>query len=180
MNDTKAESRTPTAPAAQRRRAPATHSVTMCAIDRDQTVEAGHCLLVWFRSRDVVGSFSGGQEGEGKNVKIALLRIENFRGIKSGTIHFRDHTVLIGPNNSGKTTIIEALALILGRDRLVRSLTEHDFFGSNPQPADRIRIVATITGFEPEDFAEHPDWFLDGRGVPTWFARHCSAVAHWP
>ena len=102
-------------------------------------------------------------------MKIALLRIENFRGIRSGTIQFRDHSVLIGPNNSGKTTIIEALALILGRDRLVRNLTEHDFFGSNPQSADRIRLVATITGFEPEDFAEHPDWFLDGRGVPAWF-----------
>jgi putative ATP-dependent endonuclease of OLD family len=102
-------------------------------------------------------------------MKIALLDIENFRGIKSGTVHFRDHTVLIGPNNCGKTTIIEALALVLGRDRLVRNLTEHDFFNSDPQPADRIRIVATITGFEPEDFSAHPDWFRDGRGVPGWF-----------
>jgi putative ATP-dependent endonuclease of OLD family len=102
-------------------------------------------------------------------VKIALLKIENFRGIRSGTVRFRDHTVLIGPNNSGKTTIIEALALILGRDRLVRNLTEHDFFGSDPKPADRIRITATITGFEPDDFTEHPEWFLDGRGVPSWF-----------
>lgn len=102
-------------------------------------------------------------------MKIALLNIENFRGIRSGTVRFRDHTVLIGPNNSGKTTIIEALALILGRDRLVRNLTEHDFFGSDPEPAERIRITATITGFEPDDFTEHPDWFLDGRGVPLWF-----------
>jgi hypothetical protein len=102
-------------------------------------------------------------------VKIALLKIENYRGIREGQIQFRDHTVIIGPNNSGKTTIIEALALVLGRDRLVRNLTEHDFFGSDPQPADRIRIVATITGFEPEDLMAHPDWFRDGRGVPVWF-----------
>ena len=98
-----------------------------------------------------------------------LLKIENYRGIRRGQIQFRDHTVMIGRNNSGKTTIIEALALVLGRDRLVRNLTEHDFFGSDPQPADRIRIVATITGFEPEDFTAHPDWFRDGRGVPVWF-----------
>lgn len=110
-------------------------------------------------------------------MKIALLKIENFRGISSGTIQFRDHTVLIGPNNSGKTTIIEALALILGRDRLVRNLTEHDFFGSDPQPADRIRITATITGFDPEDFTEHPDWFLDGRGVPRWFDSQTGEAA---
>lgn len=102
-------------------------------------------------------------------MQIALLKIENFRGIRSGTVQFRDPTVLIGPNNSGKTTIIEALALVLGRERLVRTLTEHDFFGSDPQPADRIRILATITGFAPEDFTAHPDWFRDGRGVPKWF-----------
>ena len=101
-------------------------------------------------------------------MKVVLLKIENYRGIRHGQIHFRDHTVMIGPNNSGKTTIIEALALVLGRDRLVRNLTEHDFFGSNP-PADRIRIIATIAGFEPDDFTAHPDWIRDGRGVPTWF-----------
>ena len=102
-------------------------------------------------------------------MKVVLLTIENFRGIRFGTIQFRDHTVLIGPNNSGKTTILEALALVLGRDRLVRTLTEHDFFGSNPRPADRIKITATLAGFEPEDFTEHTEWFRDGRGVPFWF-----------
>jgi putative ATP-dependent endonuclease of OLD family len=102
-------------------------------------------------------------------MQVALLQIENFRGIRSGKLRFRDHTVLIGPNNSGKTTIVEALALVLGRDRLVRSLTEHDFHGSDPKPSDRIKIIATITGFEPEDFSTHTDWFREGRGVPCWF-----------
>lgn len=102
-------------------------------------------------------------------MKVVLLEIENFRGIRSGTIQFRDHSVLIGPNNSGKTTVVEALALVLGRDRLIRNLTEHDFFGSNPEPLSRIKITATLAGFEPEDFAEHTDWFRDGRGVPFWF-----------
>jgi len=102
-------------------------------------------------------------------MRIALLEIENFRGIRSGKVIFSDHSVLIGPNNSGKTTIIEALALVLGRDRLVRSLTEHDFFGSDPAANDRLKIVATITGFRTEDPADHPDWFRDGRGVPFWF-----------
>jgi len=52
-------------------------------------------------------------------VKVASLSIENFRGIMSGKVQFADHVVLVGPNNSGKTTIIESLALVLGRDRLV-------------------------------------------------------------
>ncbi len=90
-------------------------------------------------------------------MKIALLEIDNFRGIRTGKVVFADHTVLIGPNNSGKTTVVEALALVLGRDRLVRSLTEHDFFGSNPEAVDRIKIVATIVGFGTENAADHPD-----------------------
>jgi putative ATP-dependent endonuclease of OLD family len=109
-------------------------------------------------------------------VKVQLLSIENFRGIRSGKIQFRDHTVLVGPNNSGKTTIIEALALILGRDRLVRDLTEHDFFGSNPEAADRIRIIATITDFGSDDFTVLPEWFRDGRGVPVWFDAQAGDV----
>lgn len=102
-------------------------------------------------------------------MQVALLQIENFRGIRNGTVQFRNHTVLIGPNNSGKTTIVEALALVLGRDRLIRTLTEHDFYGSDPEPTSRIKIIATITGFEPEDFTAHTDWFREGRGVPVWF-----------
>jgi putative ATP-dependent endonuclease of the OLD family len=102
-------------------------------------------------------------------MQVALLQIKNFRGIRNGKVQFRNHTILIGPNNSGKTTIVEALALVLGRDRLVRSLTEHDFYGSDPEPASRIKIIATITGFEPDDLRAHTDWFREGRGVPVWF-----------
>jgi predicted ATP-dependent endonuclease of OLD family len=82
---------------------------------------------------------------------IAELDIKNFRGIRAGRVRFGTFTVLIGANNSGKTTITEALALLFGRDRLVRTLTEHDFSGSVPEPQDRIRIVATIIGFAPND-----------------------------
>ena len=61
-------------------------------------------------------------------MRVSLLEIEGFRGIRTGRVQFLDHTVLIGPNNSGKTTIVEALALVLGRDRLVRNITEHRIF----------------------------------------------------
>lgn len=109
-------------------------------------------------------------------MKIALLEIKNFRGIRDGKVIFRDHSVVIGANNSGKTTIVEALALVLGRDRLVRTLTEHDFFGSDPGANDRVKIVATVTGFATDDPADHPDWFRDGRGVPMWFDRTAETV----
>jgi putative ATP-dependent endonuclease of the OLD family len=102
-------------------------------------------------------------------VRIAKLEIENFRGIRQGEVSFSPHTVLVGPNNCGKTTVIEALALLFGRDRMIRRLTEHDFFGSNPQPADRIRLVATVIGFEGDDPTQHLDWFRDDRGIVKWW-----------
>lgn len=109
-------------------------------------------------------------------MRISSLRIENFRGVRSGFIRFGTHPVLVGDNNSGKTTLIEALALLLGRDRLVRELTEHDFYGSCPQPVDRIKLVATITGF-PNDDPEHSShWFRDGRAVVKWVDEATDAV----
>ena len=48
------------------------------------------------------------------------------------------------PDGSGKSTIIDALSLVFGRTRLVRELTEHDFYGSCPEATSRIRIVATL------------------------------------
>lgn len=55
-----------------------------------------------------------------------------------------------------------------GRDRLVRELTEHDFFGSNPQAADRIKIVATVTVFPDDDPEQSCQWFRDERAVVKW------------
>lgn len=109
-------------------------------------------------------------------MQIADLHIENFRGIRSGYVQFGQHSVLVGPSNCGKTTIIEALALIFGRDRMVRALTEHDFFGGDPQPTDRIRLIATIIGFEGDNAADFPEWFRDDRGVPKWWHPAIGAV----
>ena len=63
-------------------------------------------------------------------MKIRKLIVENFRGIKSAEILFDGHTVLIGDNNAGKSTILEAIDLVLGPDRLSRVpvIDEHDFY----------------------------------------------------
>ncbi|MBU2527590.1 MAG: AAA family ATPase [Bacteroidetes bacterium] len=100
---------------------------------------------------------------------VVGLNISGFRGVHSANIALGRHTVLVGPNNSGKTTIIEALALLFGRDRLVRRLTEHDFHGSAPNEAARILCIATVTGFVPNDPQHHPSWFSAERGVEKWF-----------
>jgi predicted ATPase len=100
---------------------------------------------------------------------IRQLDIENFRGIKRAQVDFGERqTVLVGPNGAGKSTVLETFALLFGRDRLVRMLTEHDFYGSNPEAGDRIRLIATMTGFSSNIAAEHSQWFSERRGVPKW------------
>jgi len=63
-------------------------------------------------------------------VRACRLGIRNFRGVKSATLLLPKNGVLIGDNNTGKTTILEALDLVLGPDRLNRQppIDEHDFF----------------------------------------------------
>ncbi|MBW0007151.1 MAG: AAA family ATPase [Sphingomonas sp.] len=111
---------------------------------------------------------------------IVRLKILGFRGISSADLTLGRHVVLVGPNNSGKTTVIEALALLFGRDRLVRRLTEHDFHGSAPDEGSRIICIATVTGFAPNDPQHHPSWFSPERGVEKWLDPHANTLSAVP
>lgn len=66
-------------------------------------------------------------------MRVTRLSIENFRGIAKTELHFTGHTLLIGGNNVGKSTICEALDLVLGPDRLSRMppVEEFDFRNAN-------------------------------------------------
>ena len=84
-------------------------------------------------------------------MKVSRVGIRNFRGINSATILLPNHAVLIGDNNTGKTTILEAIDLVLGPDRLNRRppIDEHDFFqgkytvaAAEPAVADGIAAKA--------------------------------------
>ena len=101
-------------------------------------------------------------------MRAARLRIEGFRGIRNGEFVLHQKTAIVGSNGCGKSTIVDALSLVLGKPRMVRNLTEHDFTGSCPKPSDRFTIVATIADFSSEDPSDHPDWFRMGRAIPKW------------
>lgn len=111
---------------------------------------------------------------------VVRLKIHGFRGVRSADIALGHHSVLVGPNNSGKTTIIEALALLFGRDRLVRRLTEHDFYGSAPDETARILCIATVVGFTPNDPHHHPSWFSLERGVEKWLDPNAKTLSAAP
>lgn len=101
---------------------------------------------------------------------VCHLSIENFRGIENAKIVLGEHCVLLGTNNVGKSSIVDAIGLALGRDRLVRQLGDYDFFGGLPEAASRIKIVATITGFDPDELGDQFDWFNTEDGaVHMWW-----------
>lgn len=89
-------------------------------------------------------------------MRIRLLEIENFRGIEEGRVVFQQHTLLVGGNNAGKSTVCEALELVLGPERLYRRpiIDEHDFsrgvyLGDEGGPRE-IRIRAVLTDLSDE------------------------------
>lgn len=101
-------------------------------------------------------------------MKISRLKIENFRGIKAAELLFPDHVVLIGDNNTGKSTILEAIDLVLGPDRLSRRppIDEHDFYvgryfsvSATGEPAEEPEVPVESGAAEPvaEDAEPAPE-----------------------
>lgn len=71
-------------------------------------------------------------------MRISNLSIRNFRGIQEANFNLTDSQVFLGDNNTGKTTVLEALNLALGPDRLNRfpPIDEHDFFQGHYLPLE--------------------------------------------
>jgi putative ATP-dependent endonuclease of OLD family len=63
-------------------------------------------------------------------MRIVRLHIERFRSIRSATLFPADHNVYLGPNNLGKTAVLEALNLLLNPEIATRGavVDENDFY----------------------------------------------------
>jgi len=101
-------------------------------------------------------------------MQICQLKIQNFRGISSSTLIFPNHVVLVGDNNTGKSTVLEAIDLVLGPDRLNRTpvIDEHDFYIGKYQSMQgelyKIIIEATVTDLSDDQknkFYEYIEWW---------------------
>lgn len=115
-------------------------------------------------------------------MKLYSIAIENFRGIRSAKLILPHHAVLIGDNNTGKSSVLEAIDLVLGPDRLSRRppVDEHDFYqgkyltvdgegaeGAVPAEAPKITVEVTITSLSAEQqarFGDYVEWLKTSTG----------------
>lgn len=101
-------------------------------------------------------------------MRIARLKINNFRGIKQGELLIPSHAVMVGDNNIGKSSLLEAIDLVLGPERLARRpvIDEHDFYAGQYIDGDgkpvliQIEVVvADLSEDQTRHFRNHIEWW---------------------
>lgn len=102
---------------------------------------------------------------------LTKLRIENYRGIKALELDLDETTVLVGENNSGKTTVLHALRACLqmlrtsGRSSPFEEFDLHfDSQTADPTSAPAIAITLTFEESMPEEWPEEVNQLLGGDG----------------
>jgi len=87
-------------------------------------------------------------------MRISQVEIKNFRSIKHLVIDLDDTTVLVGPNNAGKTAILDAIRIVLNRRWGKRGtrFSEYDIHLENESsdPKDSSGITIEIRTEEKE------------------------------
>jgi putative ATP-dependent endonuclease of OLD family len=103
-------------------------------------------------------------------MRIARLSIKNFRGVRGGTLLLPPHAALVGDNNIGKSTVFEAIDLVLGPERLARRpvIDEHDFYAGEYLDAkgDPVLVwvevvVVDLSEEQARHFRDHIEWWND-------------------
>ncbi len=100
-------------------------------------------------------------------MKICKVEISNFRGVKSASIFLDGNAVFVGDNNSGKSTIFEAIDLVMGPERLMRHpiINEHDFYLGEYIKNDSIVeicievIIIDLNDDQQIHFGNHIEWW---------------------
>jgi putative ATP-dependent endonuclease of OLD family len=92
---------------------------------------------------------------EDERMKIRELSWENYRRLPDGQIEVRNHLVLVGPNDSGKSSVLRAINICLGVPgaQLGASVEPGDFTDPNKHVVLRVVLV----DFNDDDRAAFPD-----------------------
>ena len=106
-------------------------------------------------------------------IQISEVRVRNFRSLKSVDVPLDTFTVLIGENNSGKTSLLESLFAAIGAGR--RVISQEDIFldiSETKVPKDRTVLIDILIhpvdeqGKILESFPEGSFWVeLWGNGI---------------
>ena len=104
---------------------------------------------------------------------LQALRIENFRAIRKTFIHFDDGTALIGENDCGISSVLDALELALGREDEPLVCQPHLFHhaAGSDQPLGPIRLQLRFRERSPGEW-DHETYapfqtLLSGKKVRT-------------
>lgn|SRR5690625_2645992 len=102
-------------------------------------------------------------------MQITKLEIKNYRGIEDLTIKLDSTTVLIGENNTGKTTVLHALRACLqtirssGRSQVFDEFDFHlDSESADPALAKPIELTVTFEEINNEEWSEEIEQKLGG------------------
>lgn len=94
-------------------------------------------------------------------MKLKSLTIENYRGLKSLELNLHDSTtVLIGENNTGKTTVLNALIYSLERVRSRNNcvFSEYDYHlsegSSDPKNSDELKLILKFAESEENEWGD--------------------------
>jgi predicted ATP-dependent endonuclease of OLD family len=107
-------------------------------------------------------------------MKISYFEIQNFRKLKSCRLELGSkETVLVGANNSGKTSAMEALILFLKKDKN-KEITTNDFTLSNWMRLNQIGeewVKSDVRDFKKTALLER----LGGTGLPSLYVEQWRA-----
>jgi putative ATP-dependent endonuclease of OLD family len=107
-------------------------------------------------------------------MKLESLHIKHFRACEDITINFNDYTCLVGPNGTGKSTVLMALNILFrntsGPVTDVLNLNKEDFY--NKDTGKPILITATFGSLEPNAVEDLRHYVRQGKLI-------IKAIAEW-